>query len=191
MVSVLSRLSEASATCLMCAGRLSRPALLAAFRIDIETELGCDRDLRADGGQSFAHQFLVGERAVDFGGVEEGYAAFDGRSDQRDPRLFIDGRTVAEAQAHASESDRRDFEVGFSKFALFHIFLRLVQMFFSALSCGSSRAMVGDSPAADLRVRTISANMRASIAMGREAAALRAATGTIMRPAIRPGIGRR
>ena len=69
MTPVLSRLSEAAATSLMCSGRLA--ALLARTRIDVETELGCDHDLLADRGKRLAHQFLVGERAVDFGGVEK------------------------------------------------------------------------------------------------------------------------
>ena len=69
MTPVLSRLSEASATSLMCSGR--QAALLACARIDVEAETGCDHDLLADRGKRLAHQFLVGERAVDFGGVEK------------------------------------------------------------------------------------------------------------------------
>jgi len=46
-------------------------ALLACARIDVEAETGCDHDLLADRGKRLAHQFLVGERAVDFGGVEK------------------------------------------------------------------------------------------------------------------------
>lgn len=46
-------------------------ALLARTPIDVEAELGCDHDLLADRGKRLAHQFLVGERAVDFGGVEK------------------------------------------------------------------------------------------------------------------------
>jgi hypothetical protein len=38
--------------------------LLACIRIDIETELGCDHDLLADGGKSLAHELLVRERAA-------------------------------------------------------------------------------------------------------------------------------
>ena len=51
---------------------------------EIVAELGGDHDLVPDGGQRFAHQFLVRERTVDLGGVEEGDAALDGRTDQRD-----------------------------------------------------------------------------------------------------------
>src|SRR5216684_9333604 len=122
MTSVLSRLSEAAATSLMCSGRLA--ALLARTRIDVETELGCDHDLLADRGKRLAHQFLVGERAVDFGGVEKCNATLDGRPDQRDSRLLIDRRTVAKAQSHAAEPDGRDFQIAVSKFALLHCLLQ-------------------------------------------------------------------
>ncbi len=46
-------------------------ALLAGLRIDIEAEFGGDHDLLAEGRQRFADKLLVGERAVDFRGVEE------------------------------------------------------------------------------------------------------------------------
>ena len=72
--------SEASATCLMCSGRLFRPALLAVG-VEVEAELGGDHDLVADRGERLAHQLLVDERPVDLGGVEEGDAALDGGPD--------------------------------------------------------------------------------------------------------------
>ncbi len=68
----------------MCSGRLFRPRLRARRRIDVEAELGGDHDLVAERRQRLADEFLVGERAVDLGGVEEGDAALDGRADQRD-----------------------------------------------------------------------------------------------------------
>ena len=78
--SVLSRLSEASATALMCSGRLLSPAAaLAGRQIDVEAELGRDHHLVTDGRERLADQFLVGERAIDLGGIEEGDAALDGR----------------------------------------------------------------------------------------------------------------
>ena len=82
-----SRFSEASATSRMCSGRLSRPACLPS-RIDVEAELGGDHDLVAHRLQRLADDLLVGERAVDLGGVEEGDAALDRRADQRDPFLL-------------------------------------------------------------------------------------------------------
>ena len=122
MTSVLSRLSEASATSLMCSGRLSSPACLPVSGSNVEPELGGDHHLLAEGRQRFAHEFFVGERAVDFGGVEERDAEFDGRPDQGDHLLLVFGRTVAEAHSHAAEPDGRNFQVALSKFALLHFF---------------------------------------------------------------------
>ena len=47
MRSVLSRLSEASATCLMCSGRLSSARLLPVG-VEVEPELGGDHHLVAE-----------------------------------------------------------------------------------------------------------------------------------------------
>ena len=51
---------------------------------NFEAELGGDHDLVAERRERLADQLLVGERAVDLGGVEEGDAALDGGADQRD-----------------------------------------------------------------------------------------------------------
>src|SRR5947209_11826819 len=49
---------------------------------EIEPELGGDYYLVAEGCECLAHEFFVRERAVNFGGVEEGDAALDCRPDQ-------------------------------------------------------------------------------------------------------------
>src|SRR5439155_17504951 len=72
--------------------------------------------------EGFAHEFFVAERAVDLSSIEECYAAFDRCPDDRDHLLLVPGGTVATAHAHAAESDCRNFEVAFSKFALLHCF---------------------------------------------------------------------
>ena len=90
MRSVLSRFSEASATCLMCSGRLFRPRC-AEFPAECVAELGGDHDLVAERREGFADELLVRERAIDFGGIEEGDAALDGRADQRDRILLVGG----------------------------------------------------------------------------------------------------
>ena len=69
--------------------------LLSVLRIDVESEFGGDHHLTAERGQRFADELFVGERAVDFGGVEERDAAFDGRADQRDHLLLVDRRAIA------------------------------------------------------------------------------------------------
>ena len=114
MRSVFSRLSEASATSLMCSGRLFEATLLARLRIEVEPEFGGDHHLLTERREGFADEFFVRERAVHFGGVKECDAALDGRSDQRDTLLLFDCRAVAKAQTHAAEPDGRDFQVAVS-----------------------------------------------------------------------------
>ena len=94
--------------------------LFAGVRIKFEPELGGNHDFPTERSESFAHEFFVRERAVNFGGVEECDAAFHGRSDDRDHLLLFSGRTVAKAHSHAAEPDSRDFQIAFSKFALLH-----------------------------------------------------------------------
>ena len=53
----------------------SRPIIAAA---QIEPKLGGDHHFAAVGRQRFAYKFFVDEWAVNFGGVKEGDAAFDG-----------------------------------------------------------------------------------------------------------------
>ena len=101
-----------------------RPTRLAVG-VELEPELGGDHHLPAEGGQRFAHQLLVRERAVDLGGVEEGDAALDGRPDQRDHLLLVRGRAVAEAHAHAAEPEGRDLQAAVSQCALLHLPPRL------------------------------------------------------------------
>ena len=63
----------------MCSGRLSSPVHLGPpVRVGLEPELGGDHHLPAERGEGLAHEFLVGEWAVDLGGVEERDASFDG-----------------------------------------------------------------------------------------------------------------
>jgi hypothetical protein len=51
-------------------------------------------NLALERGQRFADQFLVGERAIDLGGVEEGHATVHRRPDQRDHFLPVRRVTV-------------------------------------------------------------------------------------------------
>src|SRR4051812_37443298 len=111
MASTLRRLSEPSATCLMCSGRLSA---LGGPCITPGIELGSD---------GFAHELFVGERAVRFSGIKESDAAFDGGPNQGDQLLLVWRRAVGLAHAHAAEPDGRNFQIAVSKFALLHLFL--------------------------------------------------------------------
>ena len=88
MASVLSRFSDASATSLMCAGRLFSPACFP-FGVEVEPELRGDHHLPAKRRQRLAHQFFVDERAVDLGRIEERDAAFHRGPDHRDHLLLV------------------------------------------------------------------------------------------------------
>ena len=61
----------------------------ASSVIDVESELGGDDDLVAERSERLADEFLVGERAIDLGGVEEGDAALDGCAKQSDHLLLV------------------------------------------------------------------------------------------------------
>jgi hypothetical protein len=92
---------------------------LAALVVELESELGGDHDLPAEGGEGLADELLVDERAVDLGGVEERDTALDGRPDQGDHLWPVRGWAVALAHAHAAEPDGRDLQVT-SECALLH-----------------------------------------------------------------------
>ncbi len=66
-----------------------RPSSAGSMSVEVEPEFGGDHHLLAEGGEGFAHQFFVRERTIDFGGVEEGDAAFNGRPNQRDHLLLV------------------------------------------------------------------------------------------------------
>ena len=123
MISTLSRLSEPSAACLMCSGRLFRPAPLPAdyrCRLRSKPNLVAITTCSRNGASASPTSSSLSERAVDFGGVEEGDAAFHGGAEKRDHLLLVFGRTVGKAHSHAAEPEGRDFQIAFSKFALLH-----------------------------------------------------------------------
>src|SRR5882724_8183695 len=88
--------------------------------ITSDPELRGDHHLPAQWRQRLTDEFFVGVRTVDFGGIEECDAAFNGRADERDHRVLVRWETVALAHPHAAEPEGRDFEVALSKFALLH-----------------------------------------------------------------------
>ncbi|CAB3778538.1 hypothetical protein LMG28614_00643 [Paraburkholderia ultramafica] len=87
----------------------------------LEAEFGGDHDLVAKRRHRFADQFLVDERAVALGGVEESDALLEGGLNQFDARGLLGGLAVAEAQTHAAESDRGHFQPAVTQFALLHV----------------------------------------------------------------------
>src|SRR5581483_4054545 len=79
---------------------------LFARRVDLEAELGRDRQLIPEGSECLAYQFFIRVGPVDLGRVEECDSLIDGGADHGDPLLLIDGGSIAKAQTHASETDR-------------------------------------------------------------------------------------
>jgi len=92
---------------------------LYVVAFQVESELGCDHDLLADGSERLANELFVRERTVDLRGIEEGQATLDRGADQRDHLLGIRGRAVAAAHPHAAEADCRDLQVA-SQRSLLH-----------------------------------------------------------------------
>jgi hypothetical protein len=90
--------------------------------LDFESKFGGDHYLITHRSESLAHEFLIREWPIDFGGIEEGDTVLKGRPDQANTRLLIHRRPKPEAQAHASEAEGRYFEAAFSKFSLLHGF---------------------------------------------------------------------
>src|SRR6266550_469971 len=88
--------------------------------ITSDPELRGDHHLPAQWRQRFAYELFVGVRTVNFGGIEERDAPFDGRANERDHRLLVRWETVALAHPHAAEPQRRHFQIALSKFALLH-----------------------------------------------------------------------
>ena len=99
--------------------------LLAGVRIDFEPELGGDHHLLAEGSEGFADEFFVREWAVDFGGVEEGDAAFDGRPNQRDPLLLFYGWPVGKSSVPCSRVRSLKLPDCFFQVSVFALFLLL------------------------------------------------------------------
>ena len=96
------------------AGKTDLPALV----VDVEAELGGNHDLVAHGGQRLAHQFLVHERPVDLGRVEEGDPLLDRRPDQRHHLVVVACRSQAVAHAHAAQADGRDLQTAAAELTL-------------------------------------------------------------------------
>src|SRR5208282_5490630 len=93
-----------------------------SVRLEFEAELGGDHHFPTERRKSFAHEFFVGERTIDFSRIEECYAAFHGGAENRDHLLLVSSRTVRKAHSHAAQAKGRNVQVIISKFALLHFF---------------------------------------------------------------------
>jgi hypothetical protein len=115
------------------------PTVQAALpAVQVEPELRGDDDLLAERKKGFADELFVRERAVDLRGIEERDTTLDSRANQRDHRLLVGGRAVAEAHRHAAESESRDFQVVVSKCSLLHC----VSVQSSIMTLSASRSFI-------------------------------------------------
>src|SRR5208283_1057086 len=81
---------------------------------------------------------LIGEGAVDFGGIEEGDAALHGGADQGDHLAALMRRAVAEAHAHAAEAEGGDLKVAVAESALLHGgAFQFVPRYWASVTCSS------------------------------------------------------
>ena len=97
-----------------------QPSLLAVF--DVESELGRDHYIFTKWSQRLAHEFFICVGTINLRCIEERDTALHRHANKRDPLLIVHRWTIAEAQAHAAESNRRDLKIAFSKLSLFHLF---------------------------------------------------------------------
>ena len=78
----------------------------------VEAEFGGDLYLVADWREGFANEDFVGERSIDFGGVEDRDTEVDGFVHEGDHLVFVVDYPGGEAHAHAAETECGNFEVG-------------------------------------------------------------------------------
>src|SRR5262245_17773908 len=100
--------------------------MLRSVRINVKSEFCRNYDLRTEGSKRLAKQFFILERSVNFSRVEKRNAFFNCGANQRDSVLWIHRLTESEAHSHTAESERRNFQITFSKFALFHFLSSLL-----------------------------------------------------------------
>jgi len=81
-----------------------RPLAIVAG-IGLESELGRDHDIFAEGSESFAHDLFIDERAIHFGSIEEGDTALHSGANELDRFALLRGGAKTEAQAHTSEAE--------------------------------------------------------------------------------------
>ena len=84
----------------------------AALVIEGEPELGGDHHVAPERGQRLADEFLVDERAVHLGRVEERDPPLHRRAEQGDVGVAVGAGPVALAHAHGAEADRGDGQAG-------------------------------------------------------------------------------
>ena len=96
-----------------------------AVRIDAEAKLRRDDNFIADRCECFTNKFLVRERTVRLGRVEERYTALDGGANERDRIVPVSRGAVGGAQTHRAVADGRNHETTGPEFTSLHCFLNV------------------------------------------------------------------
>src|SRR6516165_55376 len=101
---------------------VSGPAVQAGLLpvLDFEAEFCGDLHKVAEWSECFADEFFICVGAINFCCIEERDAKVHCSANERKALLLIYGRAVAEAQAHAAESNRRSFQIAFAEVAFLH-----------------------------------------------------------------------
>src|SRR6476661_95330 len=95
-----------------------QPGLLAA--LEREAKLGRNHHLIANRAEGIPDKLFIREWPVAFGGVEERDSPVNGRADDRDAFFAAGSRAVADAEPHATESERRYFQSALPQRAFLH-----------------------------------------------------------------------
>src|SRR4029077_7000395 len=82
---------------------------------EVVAELGGDDDVLSEWLQRLAHEFLVGERTIDRGGVEESDTALERRPDERDHLFAVGAGAGVVFQPHTAKADGRNREAAVAK----------------------------------------------------------------------------
>jgi hypothetical protein len=91
---------------------------LLALWSNLETKLRRDHYLVTKRSKRFAHQLFIYEWAINFRGIKKRDTTLYSRSNQRDHLLLIGSRTIAEAHPHATEPERRHFQIPSLRFCI-------------------------------------------------------------------------
>ena len=91
--------------------------------LELEAELRRNHDMIANRSERFADELFVRERPVRFGRVEECDASVNGGANDADAIIGTGSWAVSEADAHAPESESRDFQSACAQHSLLHFAL--------------------------------------------------------------------
>src|SRR5437764_790193 len=95
---------------------------LRASGVNVKAEFCGDDDLLTHGRESFADEFFILERSVNFRRIKKSNASFDGGPNQRDSVFRVNRLIESEAHSHTAETESRNFQTAVSEFSFLHNF---------------------------------------------------------------------